>query len=305
MQKSIFSFILLLSFLSLTASCSDEESYSNSKSSSAEKTTLKVCSWNLQTFFDAETKGTEYTEFVKSNGKWTRESYLKRLDRLCKSLKELDPDVFVMEEIENEGILFDIFNRMEGLVRQGKNYTYGCFATGGNSSIGCAVLSRYPLSNLTVHGIEQKSEQEEMPSMRPAMLVTVQKNGKKLNLAVLHWKSKSNGEEQSKKWRLWQESVLARLFLQTQGAILACGDFNQDINEFSDYVSDSQENTFLRRFSNPVQKVSVFSPWKNSDGNLVQPGSYYFDSEWERIDHFFSGSHQSIRHTHRYCYVVY
>ena len=35
-------------------------------------------------------------------------------------------------------------------------------------------------------------------------------------------------------------------------------------------------------------KVSVYSPWIDNFDELEEPGSYYFNENWERIDHFFA-----------------
>ena len=74
---------------------------------------LKVVNWNVQTFFDAITTGSEYTEFVKSS-RWGKEAYMERLTRLASVIRTLDADIFVMEEIENEGVVHDICNFLAG-----------------------------------------------------------------------------------------------------------------------------------------------------------------------------------------------
>ena len=250
---------------------------------------ISVANWNVQTFFDSTNDGCEYDEFI-SNKKWGKASYAERLSRLASSIKAIDADVLVMEEIENEAVLHDISNFLAGEWNQKKIYRYACFAKDEGSSIGCGVLSRYPLENLTLHSIDVRTE-ISMPKMRPLMQLTVCKGEKKLVLFVNHWKSMSGGEDETELWRMWQESVLCKRIMlaeKSNAAILACGDFNRDINDFK--KCGGQEKILLREKADGECEngVCVHSPWFDSGRNLVEPGSYFFRDEWSRIDNFFA-----------------
>lgn len=283
------------------------------------KNSLKIVNWNAQTFFDANKDGIEYSNFLKSK-KWDEDAYKARLQKLCKAINELDGDLVVLEEIENQGIIFDISNALAGNSwNPAKVYKYSCFAKKENSSIGCAVLSRLPLDGMKVHSLDIQSERKSPPSMRPLIEVDLMAP-KRLKIFVNHWKSKSGGGE-SALWRRWQESLLARKILEAQkqnpGAAIVCaGDFNQDISEFAaapkaadsyglqdsplpdqDAAIFSQESGNHWRDQKAVrapnvelradfcgQKVLVYSPWLDYDGGL---GSYNFRDKWEKIDHFF------------------
>lgn len=263
---------------------------------------LKILAWNAETFFDGENDGNEYSEFLKSK-KWGREAYAVRLERLCSVIRSIDADVVVIEELEKEGQLVDISNSLCGTFRLSKLYPYGCFATSPGSSIGCAVISRYPLRSLCVHALDVRTESAAQPVMRPVMEVTVCSGKKTFGLFINHWKSKSGGVAETEIWRNWQEAVLAGLMLEYayggKNAAVACGDFNRDISDFVHPVAagDSQngkmnillrtstKNSALKRSS---AVVPVYSPWYASGGNLVAPGSYWFSGSWERIDHFFA-----------------
>jgi len=246
------------------------------------ETSIRIADWNTETFFDSINSGSEYSEFLKSKT-WGKDAYVKRLERLCSVIKTLNADVFVMEEIESEAVVQDISNFLAGEWDQKKIYAYGCFAKDEGSSIGCAVLSRFPLTNMKIHTIDIRSETEKMPSVRPLIEVTIHKNSAALVLLVAHWKSKSGGEQETEKWRNWQEELLAEeIALQTQqgNAVVACGDFNRDISCFTE---DDDGQIVLGK----KKSVTVFSPWILNDGSFVTPGSYVFDGKWERIDHFF------------------
>ena len=266
----------------------DSESRSSGKNSS-----FSIVNWNVQTFFDGHTDGSEYKDF-KSAGKWSNDKYYTRLTRLCEVLSTLNADVYVLEEIENENIIYDISNQFAGKSwNNSSNWTYSCFAKEKDSSIGCAVLSKFPLFGVKTHSIDIRTQKSAQPSVRPLMEVCADINGHEVTLFVNHWKSKSGGEEASEVWRDWQEAVLAEKIAEVKargGTAIICGDLNRDADEFILEFSTS-ENTLLRYAnikSGSKEVVKVHSPWFNSDGTYVsQTGSYYYKDNWERIDHIF------------------
>ncbi len=270
-------------------SCAGNVSAGSAKSRE-DAVSLRVLSWNVQTFFDSVTDGGEYEEFIKSKT-WGNEAYAERLSRLASSIKTLDADVVVLEELENEGVVHDISNFLAGEWSSKKVYDYACFAKSDDCAIGCGVLSRYPLENLTVHALDIRTD-FEMPRMRPIMQVSVLKGEKPLVLFVNHWKSMSGGENVSEKWRRSQEAVLCRRMEKCAGLnvpALACGDFNRDISKFKKALSSDM--ILLR--SDPGDDegsvgTEVLSPWFDLNQELIGPGSYYYDGEWSRIDHFFA-----------------
>lgn len=259
---------------------------------------FSIVNWNVQTFFDGNNDGTEYSNFKKSQS-WGTEAYKKRLEKLCAAINSINADVFVFEEIENAGILYDISNFLASKSWNSKeNWRYGAFSKNPGDSIGCAVLSKFPLSEITIHNLDIRTENSAQPSMRPLIKLNILFNGRNFCLFVNHWKSKSGGAEESEVWRSWQEKVLAEKFLErTETPVIACGDFNRDIMEFKKiYVAGNEnenaENIELRLFSVNSEAenggAAVKSPWLNNTGELEEPGSYYFNENWERIDHFFA-----------------
>ncbi|WP_296324384.1 endonuclease/exonuclease/phosphatase family protein [Treponema sp. UBA3813] len=280
--------ILALSFVFLFFSCGTSQKENSGKES------LKVVNWNLQTFFDASFDGNEYSEYRNEKSGWSKERYEERLDRLASVIKELDADLFVMEELEKEEQIQDIANRLSGTFDFAKLYTHGFFAKTEGSSIGCAILSRYSLEGISVHTIDFRNGKKQ-PSMRPIIQFSLTKNKSKLTLFVNHWKSKSGGAEESEIWRKRQEKLLVRLMQKVKGkdkAVLALGDFNKDIWEFDISESDAQDSQNGERKTNIMlhgeEKFAVYSPWILEDGNCVTQGSYWYKNFWERIDHFFA-----------------
>lgn len=256
---------------------------------------ISVINWNLQTFFDANKDGCEYQEFQKSE-KWNKDAYQKRLAKLCAFMNQTNADIYIFEEIENAGIIYDITNRLAGNAWTSRKYwPYGTFYKNKGDAIGCAVISRLKITEIRVHNIDIRTEQSRQPPLRAIMeikLDTERTAGSQLTLFVNHWKSKAGGESQSEIWRIWQESVLSRLFTeQNESPALAAGDFNKDILEFTvvSYAVPSEgfaPNIHLQD-SISGKKTAVRSPWFTEKNKLIFPGSYYFKENWERIDHFF------------------
>ena len=259
---------------------------------------FSIVNWNVQTFFDGNNDGTEYSNFKKSQN-WGTESYKKRLEKLCAAINSINADVFVFEEIENSGILYDISNFLASKNWNNKeNWRYCAFSKNPGDAIGCAVLSKFPISEITLHNLDIRSENSPQPAMRPLMQMKILFEGKTFCLFVNHWKSKSGGAEESEIWRNWQELVLAKKIAeQNESPAIACGDFNRDILEFNRISKASGENKnaqnieLCSKFENleaENAKVSVYSPWIDNFDELEEPGSYYFNENWERIDHFFA-----------------
>ena len=59
--------------------------------------------------------------------------------------------------------------------------------------------------------------------------------------------------------------------------IIFCGDFNRDLSEF---MQDENQNIV---FSNKHQTITLYSPWINAQ----EKGSYFYNNQWTKIDHFF------------------
>lgn len=251
--------------------------------------TVSIMNWNVQTFFDSVKDGTEYRDFKQmssdySTSSWSVKKYEQRLDRLAYVIKKLDCDVVVLEELEKKEQLQDIINRLDATFSIAKRYKHGFFAKSKGSAIGCAIISRLPLSDISVHSLDCNIDDTEAPKLRPIIKASVINGKKSFVLLVNHWKSKSGGELTSDFWRKQQEAQLSRLIKEASTdkvPVLACGDFNKNIEEF-DCTNESSGSVFLHGAGG----CSVYSPWF-TNGELFSVGSYYYHGSWEYIDNFF------------------
>jgi hypothetical protein len=183
---------------------------------------------------------------------------------------------------DDEAVLRDIGNFLCSGWMFGRRYRWAAFCKEPGASLGCAVLSRYPLEDLSCHALDVRSPSPAArPSLRPVMQLRVVKGGRSLVLLVNHWKSMSGGAGESEIWRNAQEAVLAdRMALLADSPAIGCGDFNRDVQDFA----GGDDGIVVLRSGKAG--IAVRSPWFATDGNLVSPGSYYYKEEWSRIDGF-------------------
>lgn len=253
------------------------------------KSQLSIATWNVQTFFDAETVGTEFNDFKGSKSKWNTERYTDRLQRLCAVMKALDKDVFVFQEVENTAIMQDIMNNFAGYNRRWK---HTCFAIDNGGVFGIAIFSRYPIDSVRVHQINVKKTLAKntmvSPHLRPLVEARLLFNDKPLYLFACHWKSKASGKDKGKKWRRAQEMLLAERLLELNPPyFVICGDFNRNLYEFERIERDDTSLINLRGNTKGVECTDFWTMFLENNSQTNTPtGSYYYQKSWEKIDHF-------------------
>ena len=298
----------IVSFFAV-AGCATEPGFAEPAITLSESAPLKVVSWNVQTFFDAVESGNEYSEFTGSKTKWSQEKYKARLERLCDFIRKEDAGIFCFMEIENTDVVQDISNYLAGSSVSGTKWHYVYFSRDENSSLGCAVFSKYEAKSFYTHKIDYRAalcspryegypagSTLKPPAMRPLLELHFDakyfEDGEKscdLALFVCHWKSKSGGEAKSNIWRGYQEALLAGRVdaaLSSESAVLVCGDFNRDLDEFSclpEFNSVELRQLGVTADNAANMPVILESPWFESGIE----GSYYYKKNWSRIDHFF------------------
>lgn len=242
---------------------------------------VTLMSYNAQTFFDAEECGSEFEEFKGGKSAWSEERYIERLERLKDAIvlsgeesgmcPGAGPDIVVLLEIENEGVLRDIGGRFSSFGA----YPYAVFApqeNGGAFSIG--ILSRFPVVSVRTHQTFSGGV-----FLRPLVETVLDVRGRELTVFSAHWKSKAgDGGDVSSLLRRAQEELLdkkIRLLEEgSPGALwIACGDFNQRLEEFS----------ALSRFANGWESPLTSGSLSHSAAG----GSYCYQGRWEEIDHIF------------------
>lgn len=279
---------------------------------------VTILSWNVENLFDAVDHGNEYPEFT-SEGGWTDRAYQARLRRVAEAIREMTPapDILLLQEIENRGVLDDLMDQHLVDMR----VPYRTFVRGARGSIGIAVASRYPITEVrTLTPLTSESSR-----MRPVLEVHFDIAGEPLVLFGNHWKSKLGGAAATEPTRRAAARLLAMRLRQLwqedpHGAIVIAGDFNSTPGEFftaggayptalfpatvlqeihdghreywwatETWLTGDQAVVWAatgddaRQYSESLDHPVFINLWDDHD----VPGSFNFFGRWEQIDSFF------------------
>ena len=251
---------------------------------------ISVVSYNAQTFFDAINDGREFKEFKKKEN-FGENEYNERLTRLIKAVKmcafelteeEEMPDILVLQEIESATVLKDLCKRLN-VNDEYKDFVFLDPEKGG--AFNTAILSKHEVLFAKAHNVHS-SEKVLRPSIETDIAINA--NGQTLNITLfgVHWKSKRDG---SKDIRLMQEELLYKRMKErekTSDYVIACGDFNQDKNDFS------KMNYFCNAWDLSEELSTIADNASDSElddelNEIEVSGSYCYKGKWERLDNIF------------------
>lgn len=184
---------------------------------------IKILNWNLHNFFDT-TEDTTNTE----DDSISQAEYTEKLNAVVDILAELDPDIMVLQEVENESILVDI---EAGL---GSSYP-GKFILQGNDPRGVdiAAMSRIQFDDVVSH-LSETFEVEGMPGesyswTRDLVEYHLTAGGQKVVLLGVHYKAKGPPDNPEKRLAEAQRTRAIADSLTDQDpsrGILVLGDYN-------------------------------------------------------------------------------
>ena len=235
---------------------------------------MTLATWNVQTFFDSTTEGTEYEQFIENGAKWNDTQYLDRCKRTANIIAMIDADVIILEEIEGENCLIDLYNQTPNFFDLKRVYKYATFAKEEGASIGIGVFSRKEIYDVRLHSVYLKDK--NAATTRPIISFKVKDKARELTIFANHWKSKrGNGEN----IRALQEKTLSFFIRRETNPVVALGDFNMDNREFVSIDGKKALRAFSKADTTLIQSV-----W---DTSSINSGSYVYRGEWERIDNIF------------------
>jgi hypothetical protein len=257
---------------------------------------LLMMTWNCQNLFDGVHDGTEYPEFDPALGKWTDEMYRTRLllaADIIRSAGGEGPDILFLQEVENRCVVEDL---NEVLGRDGFRWIF--VTEEKDRAIQLAVLSRWPLEGIRLWQPGFFNEE----SLRPVVELQVVLGNERMILFNNHWKSKREGVPETEPARCLSAAVLTA---RISGGTLCCaaGDFNTELNDRG--TAGADEGGGNQAFCSwpdqgaPAGRILLtadrsrfglgdfpdnlmYETWGESTGE----GSYYFNGEWSRPDHF-------------------
>lgn len=266
---------------------------------------FSLASYNVQTLFDDQLDGSEFSDFLPSANGWNSKKYhnrLRQLARVIHDLAEGAPDILVLQEIENSRVLEDL----DRYFLRDLDYKYVALA--GADTLSTAVLSRWPFLHTQVHGVHWEGTR-----LRPLLEVQVEMPGSdQLTIYAVHWKSKRGKEAQeTEELRRASAHVLAQAIAENleadpQALIIVAGDFNEDIHEFvhnqSEYHTAVMPASEMLSWQESGEKIiPLFVAYGTDQGGLSpaesegevpllyhlweeSEGSYFFNGRWEKID---------------------
>ncbi len=277
MKKTFYSIVLLF----LIISCK-------------EKNTISLVSYNTQTFFDAIKDGREFKEF--KNGNWNEASYNERITRLLEAVKictneliekEDLPDILVLQEIESYEVIKDISKHLSNNI-----YNQAVFIQEKTSPFNTVIFSKHKILATKAHNVYFENKTLR-PIIEAELLVSVAGNEMKVTVFAVHWKSKRDG---NKNLRKMQEEMLYNRMKEkekTSDFVIAAGDFNQNLNEFSKmkYFNNAW-NLYERDYED--QNINYVEEYVDGDDEKID-GSYFYKNNWEKLDHIFYSNSSKIK----------
>ncbi|MBU1086040.1 MAG: helix-hairpin-helix domain-containing protein [Candidatus Omnitrophica bacterium] len=183
--------------------------------------TFKIATYNIENLFDLEKSGNEYIEYVPNNiFCWNEKNFNLKLNNISAVLKDLNADIIALQEIESESALQSLQTRLR---EKNLEYKYSAIAKVKNTTVKCAVLSKYPII---------KTQEILIPDSktRNILKVLIDLENNPLILYINHWKSKSGPESLRIESAQALRKDIEHLPADTDFIIL--GDFNSNYNEY-------------------------------------------------------------------------
>ena len=240
MRRTWLSFTLFTAIAGATvglgASCREDADTTDDTTSSGTGTTtssssgtggagaaLKILTWNCHNFFDDKDNSAATDEFVKSTAE-----YQKQLNLIAGVIKDLDPDVAVLQEVENQGVL-DALNAAVG-----NKYAERSLLDGNDPrGVDIAAMSKIPFSDVVTHVDDMftvvGSPAPSYTFARDAVEYHFTFGGRKIALIGVHYRSKGPPDDANKRLAEAQRSrAIADAITATDPAtgIVILGDYN-------------------------------------------------------------------------------
>lgn len=228
---------------------------------------VKILNWNLHNFYDT-------VEDANSEGddSFSQSEYDDKLAAAVDILAELDPDVLILQEVENESILEDLNDALDGV------YTEQSLLPGNDPrGVDLAALSKIQFDDVVSHLDEtfllEGTNGPEYRFTRDLVEYHFEVNGQKVVLLNVHFKAKGDSDDPDRRLAEAQRAraVADELVEEDSSrAVMVLGDYN-DLPT-----------------SNPVEAVLGSNPTFSSAADNVEEDdrwTFNFMGALELIDH--------------------
>ena len=182
---------------------------------------ITIATYNVENMFDLKKSGFEYDEYIPNGvSQWNQQNYDIKLKNISKVIRDINPDIIALQEIESYKAFIDLKNQLK---RDGLYYQYFALADAKNTTVKVGIFSKYKI-------IYKK----EIPinatyRYRNILETKIDVEGNDIYLFTNHWKSKAGKES---------ERILSakKLYKRVEEIgfdknIILLGDFNSDYEE--------------------------------------------------------------------------
>lgn len=227
---------------------------------------IKVVSYNVENLFDLNYDKTEYKEYIpNSKSNWNTTTQRKKRDNIARVLNEINADIIALQEIESKKALSSLLNKLP-------QYPYHAFVKNRGSSVGLAVISKYPILK------NQKIPIHNSRVNRPIQEVDINIKNQTLKIFNNHWASKRQRESQRVNFAMHLQKRINELHPNKD--YLLMGDFNSNYNEYETIrlekkINDTNSLTGINHVLNsmidhqPIKKENIlnhqkkvhYNPW--------------------------------------------
>jgi endonuclease/exonuclease/phosphatase family metal-dependent hydrolase len=190
---------------------------------------FSVASYNVENLFDVHYDKTEYKEYIPNKTNWNQHTFEVKLNNIAQVINDINSDIIALQEIESKKAL-------EHLIQKTPQYAYYDFIKNPKSSIGLALLSKYPIvhsSFISIHSNDRFS--------RPIQKVKIEiEPHKQLIIFNNHWRSKKAAESKRIEYAMSLKKYVEQLPKNSDYIIL--GDLNSNYNEYETFKHNEKLN---------------------------------------------------------------
>lgn len=207
---------------------------------------LRVATWNLEWFFDADTTD-DLTELERENSAPSAAEYESRVHGIAAAIAELRPDVMALEEIENEKVVRDLADRLAAA--HGRAYNVA-FVQGRDTTTGqdVAFLVRKDIPFTAARFDYAASPDRKDLSKHLRLTATVA--GRPFTFVAVHLITRAEDRlKQARTLRGWVAPLVG-------GNLILLGDFNLGLR-FNETRPDSDIG-IIRGFGTPSTADDLF-----------------------------------------------
>lgn len=218
---------------------------------SAQEETFRLATWNLEWFFDHDTSDNS-SSLSKQQSAPDQNEFNERVDTFADAIKDINPTIIALQEIENQKVVQDIANRLQ----EKHNLAYEVAFVQGRDT-----FTEQDVAYLIKQGIPFSESRFNFTSfagnnnfkdLSKHLKLEVTINGEDITLVTIHLISSSLPQrlQQARTLRAWTETMALTDHL------IILGDFNTSLR-FQE-VTPASDMGVIRGFQTPTTTDDLF-----------------------------------------------